>query len=214
MATYTARIPIAAQSEWTFVISSRTARIPVAVQSGYSTILGGAALPLQMRGKHSGGYAWWWSMNGAPDTTGIYYDPARNGGVLFSALSGIVVAVKQPSIVNVERDSLIPAAVTGTSQAMVPGYDYTSENAATAVAFTLPALCDKGRVMRITGVAVGGWALALNANQIVHFGNLDTTTGVTGGISSKARYDSITLRCVVANLEFSIVASQGSMEVV
>lgn len=156
----------------------------------------------------------WWDSYGSSLLAAQLAFNQRLMGVAWSALTEVIVANTVPNVINVERDLLIPYAVTGTSQQMVPGYDYTTENAVATVVCTLPVLCDKGKVMRITGVGVGGWALALNANQIVHFGNLDTTTGVTGGISSNARYDSITIRCVVANLEFSVIASQGSMEVV
>ena len=102
--------------------------------------------------------------------------------------------------------------VTGTSQAMSVNTAYVANNAA-LVTLTLPATAALGTEMRVMGLGAGGWKIAQNASQLIHFGNTDTTTGVAGAISSKHRYDTLMIKCVVADTTFDVVASQGNFDV-
>lgn len=101
--------------------------------------------------------------------------------------------------------------VLSATQDMAPDNGYTA-NSASLITFTLPAVCAYGKYMRIGGVGAGGWKIAQNANQVIHYGNVDTTTGVTGYLASSNRYDCIELLCVVEDLEFLVIAGpQGSL---
>jgi hypothetical protein len=102
--------------------------------------------------------------------------------------------------------------VTGTSQAAAVNTAYTANNAA-LVTITLPATAAVGDEIRVMGLGAGGWLLAQNASQVIHFGNTDTTVGVAGSIASKHRYDTLMIKCVIANTTFDVVASQGNFDV-
>lgn len=102
--------------------------------------------------------------------------------------------------------------VTGTSQSMAVNTAYTANNAA-LVTLTLPSTVAVGDEIRVMGLGAGGWKIAQNASQVIHFGNTDTTVGVAGAISSKHRYDTIMIKCVIANTTFDVVASQGNFDV-
>lgn len=102
--------------------------------------------------------------------------------------------------------------VAGTTQSMTTNNAYTANNAS-AVTFTLPTSLTVGDELLICGLGAGGWILAQNASQQINFGNLATTSGVGGSISSQNRYDSIKLKYVAANI-FVVTASQGNMTVV
>lgn len=102
--------------------------------------------------------------------------------------------------------------VTGTSATMSVNTAYVANNAG-LVTLTLPASAALGDVIEVTGKGAGGWRIAQNASQVIHFSDLDTTTGTGGRIDSSNRYDSLTFRCVTANTDFVVTSAIGNMEV-
>lgn len=103
--------------------------------------------------------------------------------------------------------------VTGTTQSMAVDNAYIANNASQVV-FTLPSTAAVGKVVRVSGKGAGGWKIAQNASGIIHFGNIDTTTGVGGYIQSTHKRDSVELVCVVANNEWNVVSSMGNIDLV
>lgn len=104
--------------------------------------------------------------------------------------------------------------VTGSTQAMAVNTGYTSNNGATLVTFTLPSTAAYGTLMAVVGKASGLFTIAQNSGQTIHFGNLNTTTGAGGSITSTNQYDNIYLLCITANTDFSVVHAQGNLTVV
>ena len=103
--------------------------------------------------------------------------------------------------------------VSGSSQAMAADNGYTTDNIA-LVTLTLPSTCPYGKVFRVVRKGIGGWKVAQNAGQVIHFGNLDTTVGASGFIASTNQYDSVELLCTVANTEFTVInGPQGDLTV-
>ncbi len=103
--------------------------------------------------------------------------------------------------------------VVGTSQAMAVQNGYVANNAG-LVTLTLPTTAAVGDVVAVQGVGAGGWLIAQNASEIIHVGNVASTAGVGGSVASINRYDSVTLVCVVADTEWAVIASQGSLTIV
>jgi len=99
--------------------------------------------------------------------------------------------------------------VTGTSAVMAADNLYVTNNAA-LVTLTLPATIAVGRRLLIRGSGAGGWAIAQPAGVTIHFGTFNTTTGVTGGLSSSNRYDCLELTCIIADTDYVISAVQGN----
>jgi hypothetical protein len=102
--------------------------------------------------------------------------------------------------------------VSGTTQAAAVNNCYVSNNAGT-VTITLPSTAAVGDEIRILGLGAGGWLLAQNASQLIHFGNTTTTTGTGGSIASRHQYDSLLIKCVVANTTFNVCSAQGNLDV-
>ena len=101
--------------------------------------------------------------------------------------------------------------VTTTSKTMVGDNGYTANNSS-LITFTLPITCPFGQVLRIVGKGTGLWKIAQNSGQVIHYGNLDTTVGVTGYLASVAQYDAIEILCTVANTEFTVInGPQGNI---
>lgn len=103
--------------------------------------------------------------------------------------------------------------IIATSVAMQANEGYILNNAALVTA-TLPATCALGLRVRVAGKGAGGWTIAQNAGQTIHFGNQDTTTGAGGSLSSTNQYDSIDLLCITADTDFLAISSIGNMTVV
>ena len=89
----------------------------------------------------------------------------------------------------------------------------TLANKGTLLTLTLPATASVGDTVRVAGMNAGLWKIAQNASGIIHFRNLDSTTGASGYISSTKTYDAVELVCVVANNEWAVVSSVGNITV-
>ena len=102
--------------------------------------------------------------------------------------------------------------VTSTSQSASVNYGYVCNNAA-LVTVTLPTTAEFGDIIQIIGKGAGGWKLAQNASQTIHFGTENTTTGTGGYLESRNQYDCIEIKCITANTDFTVCASQGIIDV-
>lgn len=102
--------------------------------------------------------------------------------------------------------------VTGASQSMAVGNGYILNNAGLVTA-TLPATAAVGDMVAVVGKGAGGWRVAQNAGDIIHFGNQNTTTGTGGRLDSVNRYDVCYFICIVANDEWVVTNAMGNITV-
>jgi hypothetical protein len=110
-------------------------------------------------------------------------------------------------------DSYIYTEVTGTSASMVVNSVYTSNNAG-LVTLTLPATAALGDTIQVDGKGAGGWQVAQNAGQTIHYASSSTTTGITGYIASTVQYQAVKLRCITANTNFVVESTSSTLSVV
>lgn len=103
--------------------------------------------------------------------------------------------------------------ITASSATMAVNNGYISNNAG-FVTLTLPAVAAFGDEVRVGGKGAGGWVIAQNAGQTIHFDGLDTTTGAGGSLASTVRYDAIELVCITANTDWLVISSIGNITVV
>jgi hypothetical protein len=87
--------------------------------------------------------------------------------------------------------------VSGTSQSAAVNNGYIANNA------SLPAVSAVGDLVWIVGKGAGGWQIAQNAGQTIHFGNQNTTVGAGGHLDSANQYDAIQLLCTAANTDWT-----------
>lgn len=99
---------------------------------------------------------------------------------------------------------------TTTTQAMAVNTGYISNNAALST-FTLPAAATIGQRVAIQGAGAGGWLLAQNAGQTIHFGSVTTTAGAGGSLASTNANDHIELICTATNTTWQAYGSQGNL---
>src|SRR5690606_38102793 len=103
--------------------------------------------------------------------------------------------------------------ITGTSSGMAVNNGYIANNAG-LVTLTLPASAALGSVIEVAGKGSGGWSIAQNSGQTIHFGAQNSTTGVGGSISSTLQYDTIRIVCTTADTDFVVLSSVGNLTVV
>jgi hypothetical protein len=103
--------------------------------------------------------------------------------------------------------------VTGTTQAASVNAGYIANNAG-LVTITIPTTAAVGDVVRVTGKGAGGWKIAQNASEIIHFLGTETTTGTGGSLASTGTYDGVEIVCVVANTEWVVISSMGNITIV
>lgn len=102
---------------------------------------------------------------------------------------------------------------TGTSATMAVNNGYLANNAG-LVTLTLPTTAAVGDIVAVAGSGAGGWLVAQNASEIIHFVSTDSTTGAGGSLASTNRYDCVELICNVANTEWVVRSSTGNITIV
>jgi hypothetical protein len=99
--------------------------------------------------------------------------------------------------------------ITGTSASMAVNSGYIANNAG-LVSLLLPATASVGSIIYVQGLGAGGWRVTQNASQTIHVGNVASTTGTGGSVSSGNQYDSMTLLCAVANTTWTVLGGAQS----
>jgi hypothetical protein len=100
---------------------------------------------------------------------------------------------------------------TGSSVTMTANTGYTSDDGASLVTFTLPTSSAIGDWVEINGKGAGGWKIAQATGQQIHVGNVASTSGASGSVSSSNQWDCVRLRCVTANTIWVVVSQQSSV---
>lgn len=103
--------------------------------------------------------------------------------------------------------------VTSTSQQALINQGYIANNGS-LVTITLPVNSSIGNVIEVIGKGAGGWRIAQNAGQMIHFGVVDTTPGAGGSLSSTAQFDAVKIVCTESDLEWTVLSSIGNLTVV
>lgn len=100
--------------------------------------------------------------------------------------------------------------ITATSALMTINNGYIANNAG-VVTLTLPATAALGSMLMVSGKGAGGWSIAQNSGQTIHFGAVNTTTGTGGSLSSQLQYDTVTLVCITANTDWVVLNVMGNL---
>ena len=104
-------------------------------------------------------------------------------------------------------------ATANATAAVNTGYLIKHATPATKLTITLPATAALYSEIEIDGYTAGMWKLTQASGQTIHFGSIDTTTGTGGYIEATNKYDSVKIRCVVADTEFLVISSVGTLTV-
>jgi hypothetical protein len=101
-------------------------------------------------------------------------------------------------------------SVVTSNTAMTPGSGYIT-NSSSLLTMTLPVTAAVGTLIELAALGTGGWKIAQNASQLIYYGNIITTTGTGGSLSSSRQGDTVSLVCVVANTSWMALSSMGNL---
>lgn len=105
-------------------------------------------------------------------------------------------------------------SVSTNTQLLAVNNGYITQNGVTQVVYTLPTTAAQGSVIQIVGFSTGGWTIHQTSGQNIFLGNVSTTIGAGGSLSSTNLNDQITLVCVIADTIWMTTASVGNITVV
>jgi hypothetical protein len=97
---------------------------------------------------------------------------------------------------------------------LIANRNYVVDNGAALITFTLPATAAFGTIIEISGKSSGGWLIAQNVLQSINFGNITTTVGTGGSLSSSNQHDYVKLLCITANMAWNVIGSIGMITIV
>lgn len=117
---------------------------------------------------------------------------------------------KKMSIAQILSLGSSAVEVTTTSASMAINTTYIANNAG-LVTLALPTTSAIGSIIEVIGKGAGGWKISQSAGQKINFGNVTTTVGVTGFISSNFQFDSIRLVCTIANTTWTYSPNSGNL---
>lgn len=103
---------------------------------------------------------------------------------------------------------------TTSSVTMSVNTGYTSAAGVSLVTFTLPTSALIGDWIEINGRSSGLYTLAQAAGQQIKFGNISSTAGAGGSVSSTNDNDCIRLRCSAIPGVWTVVSSIGNFTIV
>lgn len=148
-------------------------------------------------------------------TTGNAASAVWTKSINLIAGSGITISQSGSTItISVSGAGFSWNQVTGTSVAMVTNQGYQADNVG-LVTLSLPTASSFGDILHIAGYGAGGWTIAQGAGQQVIVGDLSSTIGAGGSVSSTNQYDSLILYCAVANTTWQVLgAPQGNLTIV
>lgn len=100
------------------------------------------------------------------------------------------------------------------SQTLVVDHGYFCVSPGGALALLLPAASAIGDEIEITLDGATSFAVTQAAGQSIRMGNLSTTVGVGGSLTTTAQGDTLRLICQTANLKWNVLSSMGNFTVV
>ena len=96
------------------------------------------------------------------------------------------------------------------SQALVVDNGYFCVSPGGALSLSLPAVSALGDEIEVSLQGATSWQITQGAGQSIKIGNISTTAGVGGSLTSTQQGDSISIVCMTANLTWVVLSSMGN----
>ena len=84
----------------------------------------------------------------------------------------------------------------------------------TNLSLALPAVSSRGDEISITLDGSTSFSITQGAGQSIRIGNVATTAGVGGSITSTQQGDTVQMVCQTANLKWNVISSMGNPTIV
>ena len=140
----------------------------------------------------------------------------QNSSITLVAGPGISISTSPVSLggsttISASAVSFAWSVIITSAQSLSVNAGYFANYASGPVSFTLPATCNVGDTIKISGMTTGnGWVINQNTSQYIVVGALTSTTS-TGSVASTINTDSIELVCCVANTCFNVTSYVGNL---
>ena len=121
----------------------------------------------------------------------------------FGSWVSLLVDTLNEDINDIQGAISSTSAVTGTTQDVEINSNYTPTNAALTT-FQLPDMAAVGSNVSIAGAGAGGWILLTGAGQTIELPEVPASATVS--VASSGQYDSISIRCVVADTTWVVMS--------
>jgi len=128
--------------------------------------------------------------------------------------TGSVSTSGSGNTITISNSSSATWSTISASQTLVVGNGYFCVSPGGALSLALPAVSSVGNMIRVVLDGSTSFTITQSAGQQIRVGNLATTAGVGGSLTSTQQGDSIHLVCRTANLYWVVVSSMGNFTVV
>lgn len=152
----------------------------------------------------------------APNGTGLVSIASAFTLPRVDGSSGFVLKTNGSGVASWAAETAQPfswTVVTGNTQAIVENNGYISNNTSQRVDYTIPATAAVGDTFEVNSIHANGFRINQNVGQSIVVGNLVTSTGIAGSITSAAVGDWVKVVCTVANTSFIATVQQGNVTV-
>ena len=156
-------------------------------------------------------------------TTGLISSPVMTNGQLIIGSTGVAPAIA--GLTPGAGIAITNGAGSITISAWGGGISWTQKGASTplvknngfivnaggALSFSLPAISSIGDVVALVLDGATSWTITQAAGQQIRFGNIETTLGAGGSLTSTDQGDAVWMLCVAASTRWVVLNSVGNI---
>lgn len=141
--------------------------------------------------------------------------PPNGANITFVVGTGDITVTGNPgtNTLTISSTGLAVWSTISASQTLSVNSGYICNGGGT-LSLLLPATSALGDIIEITLDGSAGFTVTQGAGQQIRMGNVTTTAGVGGSISSSQQGDSIRMVCQTANLKWNILSMMGNPTIV
>lgn len=158
-------------------------------------------------------------VNNVSATPSVPIQFTTNSGIAVPAANNLNI-LGAGSITTSGAGSTVTISVSGSgitwstisaSQTLAVQHGYFCISPGGALSLLLPATSVIGDIIEVTLDGATSFVITQGAGQSIRLGNLSTTAGVTGTLTTTQQGDTVYMVCQTANLKWNVLSSMGNL---
>lgn len=133
-----------------------------------------------------------------------------SSGVLNILGTGSITTVASGNTVTISSTGSFPTTLISANQTLLVNNDYFCVSPGGALSLALPSTSSVGDEIEVSLDGATSFSITQSAGQSIRMGNLITTTGVGGSLTSTQQGDTVRMKCKTANLAWNVLSSMGN----